>query len=142
MEVKKKSLAGRPPKTLIRKLENRRGIYEKPEKEHNVFELSHDNPDVFKSLFECGKRIVKGNIMMRIMRDKMQFVFSDNKKRCTAITEIYGSKLVKYYSRIDKAYTCQPDKIIKILKLKKKSHNKIIFAISEYNQYTLNIIFS
>ena len=139
MEEKKKLPAGRPPKNLIRKLENRKGISQKPMNGQNVFELCHDNPDIFKSLFESCKRI-KDKVEFVVHPKGVRFYFETESKNTVGIADLLGERVVGYYCEVNSSYYCAADSLIKILKLKKDSE-KIIFSIARNSPYSLNITF-
>jgi hypothetical protein len=134
---KKKSSAGRPPKNLTRKLENRRGIAAEPMEPRNFFELQHDNIDIFKFLFESCKRF-KDTVEFTISAAGVKFYFNAN--RNIGIADLLGSRIVRFFCNIERTYKCRVEDLIKILKLKKNSED-IIFSISNDNPYKLNITF-
>lgn len=140
MNTPKKS-AGRPPKSLLRKIEERKGILPQPLNPKAVFELTHDNPDMFKSLFDASKKI-NDTIKFIISPVDFKLIFESKNGGCYAITEIYGSRVIGFFCSVNKTYSCLSDKIIKILKTKKKQHNKITFTILESDLYSLNITFT
>lgn len=139
-EEKKKSLAGRPPKNLIRKLENRKGLLSAPVNPQNFFELHHDNPDIFKSLFESCKRI-KERVEFVIHPKGIKFYFERETRNTVGIADLLGDRVVGFYCNSTHKYSCAADELTKILKLKKGSE-KIIFSISSNNHFSLNITFT
>lgn len=140
MNIRKKS-AGRPPKALSRKLDQRKGILSQPINPNSIYELTHDNPDMFKSLFEASRK-VNDTIKIIVTPEGTNLIFESKNGGCFAITEIYGAKVIGYYCAEKKVYSCMADNIIKILKNKKKNHEKITFAIYNNDPYYMNVILS
>ena len=140
MEEKKKSTAGRPPKRLTRKFENRKGIIDSASEPDVIFELIHDNLDSFKSLFESAKRI-NDIVKISISQTGIKIFCGPKGDGCYAIIDIYGHRVGSFYSSKNINYSCSAEKIIKILRARKKNNQNLIFQIKKNSLYTLYIIF-
>jgi hypothetical protein len=136
---KKKSSAGRPPKNLTRKLENRKGIHAEPVDPRNYFELHHDNIDIFKFLFESCKRF-KDSLEFIVHPEGVRFCFSTPGKKSVCVADLMGKRVVRFFCSQERSYKCRVEDLVKALKLK-KSCDKIRFAISMDNIYKLSIAF-
>ncbi len=138
IENKKKTTAGRPPKYLNSKIEERKGILSAPSSKDNCFEMEHNNTDIFKAIFDAGKQIHKTAIII-INENTLKLYFNSQSGCCTGTIEIYGSRVCGFYSVLNKNYKCSVEQVIKILKAKKKNHEKISFFITNSELFTLNI---
>ena len=138
MDITKKTAAGRPPKYLASKQEERLGIQKTASKPEYIFELTHNNTDIFKSMFEAGKQIHKTANLL-ISPQGLKMVFNAQTGGCLAIIEIFGHRVVSYFADKNYSYQCSVDQILKILKAKKKNHEKISFIIDKNEIYKLKI---
>ena len=138
MDTPVKKSAGRPPKSLSRKFENRKGIINEPNITSAIFELTHDNPDMFCHIFDAYKR-VNEKIYFTFSPEGVKIKSESKNNSCIIITDIYGSRVISYYCQKKISYYCLVKDLILILKAKKKNHNKIIFYINSDDYYTLYI---
>lgn len=133
-----KKPAGRPPKALQRKKEERKGILTTPINSSAIFELSHDNPDMFKAIFDACKKISEC-IHFIISPEGMKIYCKSRAQGCFSLIEIFGEKVVGYYCKEVKYFKCVCKTALSILKSKKKGQEKIRFSIASSDIYTMKI---
>lgn len=134
-----KKSAGRPPKNLKRKEENRKGIQTAPVEEENIFELIHDNSDIYKSIFDTFNR--NGTyVFMKIHKLGIQF-YSSKPQHLDIVVDIYGSRVVSYYSAQDLFYKIKCVQAVQLFKIMKKKCNSIKMYINKHNLNSLKISF-
>ncbi len=134
-----KKQAGRPPKALKRKIEERKGFLKKPFLSNAIFELLHDNPDMFKSIFDACKK-VNDTVNFIINNQGMIIYFETKTRGCFAMINIFGNKVVGYFCENPIYISCDCDKVLKILKSKKKDQEKIKWAILNNDLRSMKII--
>jgi hypothetical protein len=123
-----KKPAGRPPKALQRKKEERKGILTTPSNPSLIFELVHDNPDMFKAIFDACKKISE-TLHFVISPEGMKLFCKSKTQGCFSLIEIFGEKVVGYYCKEVRYYKCLCKSALSILKSKKKGQEKIKFTI-------------
>lgn len=133
-----KKPAGRPPKALQRKKEERKGILVQPNNPIAFFELTHDNPDMFKAIFDACKKISE-SLHFVISPEGMKLYCKSKTQGCFALIEIFGEKVVGYYCKETRYFKCVCKTALSILKSKKKGQEKIKFTITGSDPYTMKI---
>jgi hypothetical protein len=133
-----KKPAGRPPKALQRKKEERKGILTTPINPIALFELSHDNPDMFKAIFDACKKVSE-TVHFVISPEGMKIYCKSRAQGCFSLIEIFGAKVVGYYCKETMYYKCVCKTALSILKSKKKGQEKIRFSILNGELYTMKI---
>lgn len=134
-----KKSAGRPPKVLNRKKEERKGFLK--ESQGNIFELIHNNPDMFQYILEASRKSGNERTFMSIYKSNLVFYFESNGGNMFAVVDIMGERMVGYYG-LERHYSCLNSEIIGFIKKRKKGFEKITLIISEDKPYDLKIILS
>lgn len=130
--------AGRPPKALKRRIGERKGVLDGPLNSSSVFELSHDNPDMFKAIFDACKKVSEDAHFI-VSPDGVQIYCETKTQGCFALIEIFGAKVVGYYCREVRYFQCKCKTALSILKSKKKGQEKIRLSIPNSDLYTMKI---
>lgn len=133
-------VAGRPPKSLTRKLTDRGGLMLHPNDSNNIFELYHNNPEMFKAIAEGSKRI-DDKIKIAIEPEGMKMIFENKNESCDAIVEIDGRRLVGYYCKEPLYYICDSTTLISKINQKKRGFEFIKFFIKDTRRIELQISF-
>lgn len=135
-----KKAAGRPPKCLLRKVEDRHGIADNAIDKNNVFELYHNNPEMFKAISE-GCNHINGRIIWHMESTGIKILVKNENEQCDAIIDIDGSKMVRYYCGEPIIFTCDTKDFIKQIKKKKKDYEFIKFSIKSIRRIDLSVCF-
>ncbi len=140
MKKENKAPAGRPPKCIIRKVDDRKGILPEPFDANNIFEMTHNNPNMFKSVFEGSKKV--DDVMKCIFTPAgVKFIFENKANFCNELIEIDGSRLVGYYCDKVYYYTCITTTLNTLIGLKKCDFEHIRFYINKNNLYNMYLCF-
>lgn len=123
-----KNNAGRPPKNLLKRAVDRKGILPQPSTPCQ-FELVHDNIDLFKNIFECTKR-VNLYATLKFTPEGLQ-VFASKNKCIDVLCEIYGSKIVGYYGATTGAYKVACTQILRNIKDRDKECKRLSFIVAD-----------
>jgi hypothetical protein len=132
-----KKSAGRPPKNLNRKIENREGIKNTPTNPDYIFELLHDNPDLYKNIFESINR-TSTLIYVKIHESGMQ-LYATKPQFLDVVCDIKGDKVVRYFCEKPLFYKMNCLSIVQIFKILKKKCNNISFHINRDNLSNMKI---
>ena len=140
MLEKKTKTAGRPPKCMIRKIEDRQGILKAPFNKDNIFELTHNNPNMFKHIFEGSKK-VSDVVKFIFSPEGVKMLFVNSSNLCTELVEIDGTRLVGYYCDRTYYYTCVTTTLNIVVGLKKCNFEYIRLFINKNNQFIMYLCF-
>lgn len=141
-EPKKKRGPGRPPQKQLIDPPVRVGIVSQPHISDNVLELSHDDPNVFKSMFTFFKNIKVSDIIINCTSEDMTFFTQDSNRRLLICCKLRGKDLLSYYCSIPHSFSISNiEQLGNIFSTIDKTTNKITISKSTYKPNVLNVTF-
>lgn len=138
--MKKNSNSGRPSNQERNRMQ-KKGIVDRTE-EGNAVEMVYDNPSIFGVIFSAGNRVCDRLINLIFLKDRA-FVFgsSNNEENNKILVSFNCQNLISYYCKDNYYFSCECEKILKVINAKLSDDSFISFSISENVLTTLNIIF-
>lgn len=139
-DIIKKRGPGRPPNKPLLPSIDKNGIVTSPKNSNHRLELIHNDPNIFKSLFNYFKNIKAREIHLRCDNNGLTFFTKDHSKTLRIIANIFGKNVNWYYCNSTFWLGINKENIEKIFSSIDKTFFSIILLQSYDDINCLNII--